>query len=116
MAKDKAAAETTPDLSFEDALGALQGIVESLESGSLGLEDSLARFEEGIGLLKTCNDVLEQAEQRIETLTGVDANGNPTTEPMQNEATIDKESEAGNEADEDEADEDEADEDEASLF
>ena len=103
MAKDKAATENTPDISFEDALQALHGIVESLESGSLGLEESLARFEEGIGLLKTCNDVLEQAEQRIETLTGVDANGNPTTEPMQNEATIDKESDAGDEADADEA-------------
>jgi len=103
MAKDKAASKNTPDISFEDALQALQGIVESLESGSLGLEESLARFEEGIGLLKTCSDVLEQAEQRIETLTGVDANGNPTTEPFENEATIDKEPDAGDEADADEA-------------
>ena len=75
MAKDKSAPETTPDVSFEEALQALQEIVESLESGSLGLEESLARFEQGIGLLKTCNDVLEQAEQRIETLTGFDADG-----------------------------------------
>ena len=73
MAKDKSAGETTPDVSFEEALQTLQEIVESLESGSLGLEESLSRFEQGIGLLKTCNDVLEQAEQRIETLTGFDA-------------------------------------------
>ena len=84
----------TDDISFEDALQALQGIVESLESGSLGLEESLARFEEGIGLLKTCNNVLEQAEQRIETLTGVDSNGNPITETLDNEATIDKQPDA----------------------
>ena len=84
----------TNDISFEDSLQALQGIVESLESGSLGLEESLARFEEGIGLLKTCNNVLEQAEQRIETLTGVDSNGNPITEPLDNEATIDKQPDA----------------------
>ena len=99
MAKDKSAGETTPDVSFEEALQTLQEIVESLESGSLGLEESLSRFEQGIGLLKTCNDVLEQAEQRIETLTGFDADGNPITEPLENEATIDKESDAGGQDD-----------------
>ena len=103
MAKDQAAGETTPEPSFEEALQALQNIVESLESGSLGLEESLARFEEGIGLLKTCNDVLEQAEQRIETLTGVDADGNSTTEPFENEATIEKGSDSGDQDDPDEA-------------
>ncbi|HAA50462.1 MAG TPA: exodeoxyribonuclease VII small subunit [Planctomycetaceae bacterium] len=103
MAKDKTTSENSSQVSFEAALEDLQGIVESLESGSLGLEDSLARFEEGIGLLKTCNDVLQRAEQRIETLTGVDADGNPTTEPFENEATIDRESEAGTEAESDEA-------------
>ena len=94
MANDTAENSPPTDISFEDALQALQGIVESLESGSLGLEESLARFEEGIGLLKTCNNVLEQAEQRIETLTGVDSNGNPITEPLDNEATIDKQPDA----------------------
>ena len=101
MAKDKTTSENSSQVSFEAALEDLQGIVESLESGSLGLEDSLARFEEGIGLLKTCNDVLQRAEQRIETLTGVDADGNPTTEPLENEATIDRE--AGTEAESDES-------------
>jgi len=85
MAKDKSAPETTPDVSFEEALQALQEIVESLESGSLGLEESLARFE--------------QAEQRIETLTGFDADGNPQTEPLENEATIDKEPNADDQDD-----------------
>lgn len=103
MAKDKTTTEDTSQVSFETALEDLQGIVESLESGSLGLEDSLARFEEGIGLLKTCNDVLQRAEQRIETLTGVDADGNPTTEPFENEATIDRESETGTEAESEES-------------
>ena len=109
MAKDKSGGKTTPDVSFEEALQALQEIVESLESGSLGLEESLARFEQGIGLLKTCNDVLEQAEQRIETLTGFDADGNPKTEPLENEATIDKESDTGDQNDDDDGDD-------ASLF
>jgi exodeoxyribonuclease VII small subunit len=94
MANDTAENPSPTDISFEDALQALQGIVESLESGSLGLEESLARFEEGIGLLGTCNNVLGQAEQRIETLTGVDSNGNPITEPLDNEATIDKQPDA----------------------
>jgi len=109
MAKDKSAGETTPDVSFEEALQALQEIVGSLESGSLGLEESLAQFEQGIGLLKTCNDVLEQAEQKIETLTGFDADGNPKTEPLENEATIDKEPDASDQNDDEDSDD-------ASLF
>lgn len=87
----KQAADEETGVPFEEALQQLQGVVEALESGTLGLEDSLGQFEKGIRLLKTCNDVLEQAEQRIEILTGVDAEGNPTTEPFDNQATIDQE-------------------------
>ncbi|MFP6770475.1 MAG: exodeoxyribonuclease VII small subunit [Planctomycetaceae bacterium] len=91
MAKSKKKVSEEQSVPFEEALQQLQGIVEALESGTLGLEESLGQFEKGIGLLKTCNDVLERAEQRIEILTGVDAEGNPTTEPFDNQATIDQE-------------------------
>ena len=40
---------------FEVALGELEQVVEQLESGDLSLEDSLAAFERGIGLVKYCN-------------------------------------------------------------
>jgi exodeoxyribonuclease VII small subunit len=75
-------------LSFEDQLAALQQIVSALESGQLGLEDSLARFEEGIGLLRQCQDRLNSARQQIELLTGFDAAGQPLTQPFDATATF----------------------------
>ena len=65
---------------FEAALAELQRIVADLENGSVGLEESLARFERGVALLKTCYATLEQAEQRIELLVGVGADGTPLTQ------------------------------------
>jgi exodeoxyribonuclease VII small subunit len=73
---------------FETALEELQNIVHELEEGRLGLENSLARFEQGVGLLKNCHRLLEQAEQRIEVLTGTDAQGNPITAPFDATSTI----------------------------
>ena len=75
-----ASGEVVPD--FEAALAELERIVQQLESGSLGLEPSLTRFEQGIGLLRQCYETLENAEQRIEMLTGLDADGNPRTAPF----------------------------------
>ena len=42
----------------------------------LGLGESLACYEEGVKLLKLCYNLLEQAERKIELLSGVDAEGN----------------------------------------
>ena len=76
---------------FEAALAELQRIVADLENGSVGLEESLARFERGAALLKTCYATLEQAEQRIELLVGAKADGTPLTEPFDASATADAE-------------------------
>ena len=73
---------------FEGSLTHLQQIVHDLEEGQLGLEASLSRFEEGIRLLRSCYRILEQAEQRIEVLTGHDAAGNPVTAPFDATATF----------------------------
>ena len=54
--------------SFEEALGRLEDIVRLLENGKTSLEDSLSVFEEGIGLVKYCNEKLTQAEQRVRVL------------------------------------------------
>ncbi|MBX3436683.1 MAG: exodeoxyribonuclease VII small subunit [Planctomycetaceae bacterium] len=81
-------------LSFEAALGQLAEIVGELEDGSVGLEESLARFENGMRLLRHCHQVLSQAEQRIEQLTGFDAEGNPLTQPLESSATIDQRTES----------------------
>jgi exodeoxyribonuclease VII small subunit len=81
-------AESKADSTFETSLEELHRIVHELEEGRLGLESSLARFEEGVGLLRNCYRLLEQAEQRIEMLTGTDAQGNPATAPFDATATI----------------------------
>jgi len=73
---------------FEKSLSQLQQIVHDLEDGQLGLEVSLARFEEGIQISRHCFRILEQAEQRIEILTGQDAAGNPLTAPFDATATF----------------------------
>ena len=55
-------------LSFEAALGKLEAIVESMESGDVPLADLLAKFEEGTKLLKVCEGRLKDAELKIELL------------------------------------------------
>ena len=88
--RDRAAGngDTAPD--FETALSELEQIVQQLEAGSIGLEQSLARFEEGIGLLRRCYETLENAEQRIELLTGFDADGNPVTTRVELSVTVEQ--------------------------
>jgi exodeoxyribonuclease VII small subunit len=53
---------------FESALQELESVVEHLESGDLSLEDSLAAFEKGVGLVKYCNQKLNEIEQKVEVL------------------------------------------------
>jgi len=64
---------TDPSPSFEDSLRELEATVERLEAGELPLEESLALFEKGVGSLKRCHAILDQAEKRIRVLVqGVD--------------------------------------------
>ena len=74
-------------LSFEEALTELQQVVDELEEGSVGLEESMRRFERGTALLRHCYGLLERAEQRIEILTGRDAEENVETAPFDASAT-----------------------------
>jgi exodeoxyribonuclease VII small subunit len=55
-------------LPFEEALKKLETIVEAMESGDLPLEALLAKYEEGVGLAKTCQDKLAEAELKIQQL------------------------------------------------
>ncbi len=74
-------------LTFEQALAELDRIVRDLEDGQIGLDESLARYEQGVGLLKRCYAQLRDAEQRILLLTGVDEEGQPILQPFQHTAT-----------------------------
>jgi exodeoxyribonuclease VII small subunit len=71
------------NLTFELALAELEKIVRELEDGTTGLEESLAHYEKGVSLLKRCYKQLQEAEQRIELLKGVDEDGKPVTEPFE---------------------------------
>ena len=57
------------DMKFEEAMQLLEGTVRKLESGTLSLDESLAAFEEAVGLVKLCNERLEDAEQKVRILT-----------------------------------------------
>ena len=54
---------------FEQAVERLEEIVKSLESGKAGLDETLRLYEEGIALVRECNEKLDGAEQKIRTLT-----------------------------------------------
>ncbi len=69
------------DIKFEDALERLERIVDALEAGNLGLEESLKVFEEGVGLARRCARYLDEAEKRIELLTR-DEGGALRTAPL----------------------------------
>jgi len=56
----------SPD--FEQALADLEATVEKLERGDLPLEEALKQFERGIGLARSCQQALKQAEQKVEIL------------------------------------------------
>ena len=53
---------------FESALSELEKIVEKMESGEQSLEESLASFQRGIELTRSCQQGLKEAEQRVEKL------------------------------------------------
>ena len=61
--------KTEPQPNFEGAMDRLEEIVEQMESGKMMLEELIVRYEEGMKLVKICQDRLASAEQRIEIIT-----------------------------------------------
>ena len=53
---------------FEEKLARLEKIVDEMESGDLTLDESLAKYEEGVDALKKCYEMLRDAEKRVEVL------------------------------------------------
>ena len=56
-------------ISFEEAFAKLQEISEKIENEELSLDESLQLFEEGLKLSGHCSKILEDAKQKIETIT-----------------------------------------------
>ncbi len=66
----------TPEtLSYEQAIGELESLIQRIEQGEVGLEESLAEYRRGAALLKRCRSILETAQAQIEELTADGAEG-----------------------------------------
>ncbi len=63
---------------FEKSLDKLNKLVEKMEQGNLPLEESLKNFETGVGLIRECQEALNNAEQKVKILT--EKNGKETLE------------------------------------
>jgi exodeoxyribonuclease VII small subunit len=68
---------------FEQSMQELEALVDKLEQGDLSLEDSLAAFERGIALTRTCQQALDTAEQRVRILTERSETAEPEPFPNQ---------------------------------
>jgi exodeoxyribonuclease VII small subunit len=69
-------------LTFERAIEELESIVKRLEEGKVPLEESVTIYERGEALKRRCDELLKQAEARVEKIT-LDSAGKPTgTEPL----------------------------------
>jgi exodeoxyribonuclease VII small subunit len=75
------AAEPAQTASFEDALAELGRIVAGLESGSLGLSESIAAYERGVALVRRLHDELARVEARVSVLVRIDEEGRPVLAP-----------------------------------
>lgn len=77
MSKKRSDEVDTNSIDFEVALEQLEAIVKRLEQGNQPLEEALKEYAKAIELMRTCQIRLENAERRIEILSGVDGEGNP---------------------------------------
>lgn len=68
---------------FEEAMEELEKLVEQMERGDLSLEESLKSFERGIKLTRTCQQALQDAEQKVQIL--LEKNGEQSLEPFDDE-------------------------------
>jgi len=67
------------ELGYEEAIEELERIVERMEGGESTLEESLREYARGDALVRRCRQVLDQAEQRIQSISGqqLDAGAEP---------------------------------------
>jgi len=56
-------------ISFEQSLAEVEAIIRRVESGEVGLEDSIVQYERGVALIRQCRETLDRAEQRVVDLT-----------------------------------------------
>jgi len=81
MPSDAEPANSNQTPSFEASLADLGDIVTKLESGGLGLSDSIAAYERGVALLRRLHDERAVAEKKVSTLVRIDEEGRPILAP-----------------------------------
>lgn len=71
-------------LGFEEAVEELQTIIEQMEAGKTGLEDSLKEYARGDQIIRRCRQILDAAEARIEAISGgdLDSGAEPESTPI----------------------------------
>ena len=67
--KSTSAPTDAEELSFEQSIAELDGIIESLDGDSHGLDQLVEKYERGMGLLARCQQQLDVAQLRIEQIT-----------------------------------------------
>lgn len=75
------------NVTFEQSLMRLEQIVRALEHGDVPLEESLKLFQEGTGLVRSCQKLLDDAKLQVQKVMA-DANGEPVLEDLYNESII----------------------------
>lgn len=80
MGQRRSTNETEP-FNFEAALAELEQLVEQMEQGEMSLEQSLKSFERGVALTRQCQQALQSAEHKVQTL--LEKGGAETLEDFQ---------------------------------
>lgn len=75
------------DINFEKSLQELEALVEKMETGELSLEESLKCFERGVVLTRSCQQALQEAEQKVQIL--LEKNGKEELQDLDPEKKID---------------------------
>jgi exodeoxyribonuclease VII small subunit len=71
------------EMSFEEAMSALEKVLGQLERGDVALDESIALYERGAALKARCETKLKEAEEKVAAIT-LDGNGKPTgTTPVE---------------------------------
>lgn len=84
-AESHPASNSHQSTSFEEGLAQLGDIVARLESGGLGLSESIAAYEQGVSLLRDLHMELANVEERVSKLVRIDDEGRPILEPLETE-------------------------------
>ena len=87
---DEIESNDVEEQSLEESMAELASIVSRLESGQETLDESLAQFERGMKLLRTCHSKLDVAAQRIEIVTQMSPDGDVKTAEFDSTATLQK--------------------------